>query len=1339
MEVDKENALPSAFLSFSPGMGKGSKSSSKRPPRSAQRPMCQRPASASRPRRPARPAPCAAPADATASCHHCIHHHHAPTLLLLTPQRAAAPDRAPLADDGADAAAAEPAELVLKSFAEVPWVNFGVVAMGSSGGAALRITNPGAAAAQVRIERVPVRKGFALTENSALRFGIPSGGSAELSMSWTPGATGNCRETIIMTWEGHNRVQAVLFGNAVTEVSGRAKGKAAPPRGVLEQQRKVDAKAATADQKKRAAKRTPLLPKHTLTLKTQPKAQVSRPELKNRHARVEIETGKKLYYDDASWMQKQESSFAKWLTFTLVRGSADDAPAEGGSHEPSDVSAQLGVLRMRQKCFTLFRGSEIGDSISQLKAAIDAGRFNVKADSSFGFDVRIRDRCIDLVMAYHPAWLRAGLETVFGEEIQRMDASQRDDVLRTFVATRLMHDAETEAMFKADQHNEMRAAMSRFTMFKFLSLALFLDHAKTAGILEADPHLFRVESTVKRSTDMIMDFCKDALSGGGDIIRELRLVEYSVKHQQTALQEVNWDVQDLSTDLRDGVRLCKLVEILTGDSGPIGHVKVPANSTAAKKFNVTMVIDAFKAKGLPLHLCANTADIVSGHRERTLAMVWRVMCHWKIMDMIDGEGLEAEIDRIRDSRRDSIRSNRRRRSSMGADGNVLYMNCDKLRLLLQWCRTVCARYGMRVHNFTSSFSDGVALCLMLHHYHPTVIKMEDISMQTAFQAGFEPAALDEDVDERDVLSLEGGNKWMNMFVPPEAEMDSAKVTAQKNNFALLVKTVKRLGGVPNMLSATDMIDQCPDEKAVLTYVAYISSRVLDIRCQLDAAKTIQRSWRSYFERVHGAERTAAALQIQGAFKSFWLQTGLPNKQRAQAEAASIVQCQAACRGYLVRAAFTHLSVQTIIIQTHFRGMQARIAGKAVRAVVRLQACHRGRTLRQSMTQGTVSAVLIQSAFRRHVAQVRYTIIRCDQLLCAVDVIQSAARVKLARLAAASEATAAEEVSAAVVLQSYFRGSQARNAVRQVSSTVFAVIRFQACFRRHMAKTAYAKTQGGTVALQSMVRGAQARSAVRAMKRLAQQQAAIEANSDAKLEAGAMQDGVVRVQAIARGRSVRKATGKRVRHARRRVRKANANVDPEMVLGKRMHIALQTLVDGADMPDIMAAIKTLDVCTLYMPERCHSVADTSAVRTIFKLIRCCTRSEEHMEVLKSALNALINLARSDKSSRAVFKSKDGVDIIVEQMQMYRDRTSVFLRACKLLKVMCKLDRNRHDMGQMTDVRERLEGIAQICDLKERKAAMHAKNVRTESADGTSELKSAEAISAACKSLLRAIDR
>lgn len=54
------------------------------------------------------------------------------------------------------------------------------------------------------------------------------------------------------------------------------------------------------------------------------------------------------------------------------------------------------------------------------------------------------------------------------------------------------------------------------------------------------------------------------LAGEGSLVRHLRQLGYELQHSQAPRAEFDYSLQHMSVDLRDGIRLCRLAEVLTG-------------------------------------------------------------------------------------------------------------------------------------------------------------------------------------------------------------------------------------------------------------------------------------------------------------------------------------------------------------------------------------------------------------------------------------------------------------------------------------------------------------------------------------------------------------------------------------------------------------------------------------------------------------------------------------------------------------------------------------------------------------------------------------------------------
>jgi len=49
-----------------------------------------------------------------------------------------------------------------------------------------------------------------------------------------------------------------------------------------------------------------------------------------------------------------------------------------------------------------------------------------------------------------------------------------------------------------------------------------------------------------------------------------------------------------------------------------------------------------------------------------------------------------------------------------------------------------------------------------------------------------------------------------------------------------------------MIKSADMSNTIPDEKVVITFVAYLCTRLLDLHEEVRAARIIQTAWRQYW-------------------------------------------------------------------------------------------------------------------------------------------------------------------------------------------------------------------------------------------------------------------------------------------------------------------------------------------------------------------------------------------------------------------------------------------------------------------------------------------------------------
>ncbi|RUS33995.1 hypothetical protein BC938DRAFT_482940 [Jimgerdemannia flammicorona] len=702
-------------------------------------------------------------------------------------------------------------------------------------------------------------------------------------------------------------------------------------------------------------------------------------------------------YDNA-WIDKQENAFTKWLNYEL--GAEDDLGAEGfGSmwaSPPAKAAVEakadpvsldyytqkLQYERIRAMACTLYQSETFSVVLRKVDDAIARNRLKLHPDVNMVEDVGVRQGIVDLLFTYDPRWLVVGLETVIGRAVAPLLTTDQGKI-SAFMNRNLFHDDAIAATFRPTGNKSTRRpfllAMHRSIFLRVLMTIFFLDRAKPARLLPNDPCLFRRSAPHKTSRDMVVAIAAKYLLGEGDVVRHLFYIGYAVNHVQTPLEEYNFEVKNLATDLRDGIKLTRLVERYTCEWGLSLQLRHPAQSRAQQLHNVSLALGVVQRHGVDLDAGPRAGtiaakDVVDGHREKTFALLWSVIMHWRIPAVLDKRALRFEIRLLGEE------FERKFRRKVDAESDTMYITSEHLTLLLSWCKVVCAFYGVPVRNFTNSFADGRALCYIVHHYHPSVLPADRIENSGRYLETMLKEA-------EEIAPPEGTMSW---FIPSENIKDPVVEGREldKKNFRLLHAKVKELGGVPLILRYQDFSTLgVPDEKVVITYVTYLCARVIHLSREIRAARRIQLTWRTHHQRRLLAERCRTIISIQACVRRFIVRQTLRRYFLVRVDAA--IKIQSTYRGYLGRLVAAQRYSATVWLQTMARRALARrrfVAEKGVRAiqaqcrgvVVRkrietlldmvrpMQAAARGWLVRQRVGRDMIAhraATMIQTAWR----------------------------------------------------------------------------------------------------------------------------------------------------------------------------------------------------------------------------------------------------------------------------------------------------------------------------------------------------------------------------------------
>ncbi|KAE8610920.1 hypothetical protein XENTR_v10012280 [Xenopus tropicalis] len=745
---------------------------------------------------------------------------------------------------------------------------------------------------------------------------------------------------------------------------------------------------------------------------------------------------KNMFYDER-WMAKQERGFTWWLNFiltpddfavkrdsskvqaaTLILGSENahkvSVPRAPTKEEVSlkAYTTRCKLNRLRRSACRLFTSEPVVKAILRLEVEIEAQRLLVRRDRHLWKDIGERQKILNWLLSYNPLWLRIGLETIFGELIS-LESNSDVTGLAVFILNRLLWNPDIAAEYRhpsvpnlyRDGHEE---ALSKFTLKKLLLLIFFLDHAKQFRLIDHDPCLFWKDAEYKTSKDLLLAFSRDFLSGEGDLSRHLGYLGLPVSHVQTPLDEFDFAVTNLAVDLQCGVRLVRTVELLAQSWSLSKKLRVPAISRLQKMHNVEVALQALTDRGVLLKdergVSITSKDIVDRHRERTLALLWKIVFSFQVDVLLSTKQLKEEIQILKESYNTqkqlaALRSlaNPAPTQTRESDQFEPEKYNERVSLLMEWVNAVCRFYSTKVQNFTVSFSDGRVFCYLVNHYHPSYLPLNAVCQRTTqtVECSQSGTAMLNSSDSDNSLEV-----WPGVFDQgvTSSALYKELLKNEQTNFSLVHAAVADLGGIPAMVHHSDMSNTIPDEKVVITFLSFLCARLLDLRKETRAARVIQTVWRNYrlkvekklLERKHKAarviqravvqflsccrlqKRSHSAAVIQKYFRRYLAQRQLKElkalKHKELQDNATLI-IQRFWKGYSARRRFIILRHSAICMQARVRAKIAQSSYKQIQqATVTLQSHMRawllGKKKRQEYLHIKSSVIIIQHAFTR---------------------------------------------------------------------------------------------------------------------------------------------------------------------------------------------------------------------------------------------------------------------------------------------------------------------------------------------------------------------------------------
>ncbi|XP_050294632.1 dystonin isoform X32 [Anthonomus grandis grandis] len=192
---------------------------------------------------------------------------------------------------------------------------------------------------------------------------------------------------------------------------------------------------------------------------------------------------------------------------------------------------------------------------------------------------------------------------------------------------------------------------------------------------EAPPQKYRKTEEVPHGYEENLTKFKDER----DAVQKKTFTKWVNKH----LKKAKRNIRDLFEDLRDGHNLISLLEVLTGEQLPRERGQMRFHML----HNIDTALHFLRCKNVKL-VNIRSEDIVDGNPKLTLGLIWTIILHFQISDII-----------------------------VGQEPNVSARD-----YLLRWAKRTTHKYpGVQVQDFTKSWRDGLAFSSILHRNRPDLI------------------------------------------------------------------------------------------------------------------------------------------------------------------------------------------------------------------------------------------------------------------------------------------------------------------------------------------------------------------------------------------------------------------------------------------------------------------------------------------------------------------------------------------------------------------------------------------------------------------------------------------
>lgn len=401
--------------------------------------------------------------------------------------------------------------------------------------------------------------------------------------------------------------------------------------------------------------------------------------------------------------------------------------------------------------------------------------------------------------------------------------------------------------------------------------------------------------------------------------------------------------------------------------------------------------------------------------------------------------------------------------------------------------------------------------------------------------------------------------------------------------------------------------------------------------QTESLMIIQRAMRDGFFRKMYNNFVESVRSVQSNLRRYDIQ------REKESSINSITLLQSLIRGFRDRKNQSIETNRAISLQTTIRSFQERERSNLKQqAILSIQAALRAKNSRESNLDDYYDITLSQAIIKGALTRVSFYCEALDVMTCQASIKGYLERKR-----------AEEQMNLIVDTQTVIRATQSQNEfIQDRENTIIS----QTAARRYLEERKRSEEEDRVLVLQALARRYVSSRFITHIRSVSSQ----------------MHDAATKIQKVFRGFMVRRSNADQVNTIRERITVLSANVDERKKLKYRTQRALEVLLKSNSVNQVMSACANLATTTTWSDSCCESLVTNNAVPILYTFIKMLNRSKPHTELLIHILDILLNLTRIKYLNCLVHEKNEWFEILFDQLQIYREKEEIFMRALSLIK-------------------------------------------------------------------------